>query len=373
MRSELLSRRDVAILKGTGILLIFLHNYFHWQPGMGIENEFAFKATGFKVFLANAFDGPLELVRYSLAYFGHFGVQLFVLTSGYGLTISARKRDDIGYFAYLLPKLIKIFALLLIGAVFISVIRYINDGHAFNVGVVLEIIVGRMSGIWNFSGSTIFRYSGPFWFFGLIVQLYVLFPVLDRIVRAMSQWRAGLMLIAVLVLNTLLYPLSVRMDLPLMGIFVGHLPVFLLGMLIAREDARSSAGVVLAACSVFILGQYLSIFFMATFISAAILMLGAYLVAKRMATARVGLLVGDVLQWVGGISMAIFVINGPLRTLSIFRNADGDLLTAKVIPFTIILLVLSIPVAFAFKKLSGILLTVHGRAVDALRKAGWKR
>ncbi|MCC7502926.1 MAG: acyltransferase family protein, partial [Flavobacteriales bacterium] len=176
MRTDLLSRRDVSILKGAGIVMIFLHNYFHWERGMGIENEFAFSTSGFRAFLDHAFDGPLAFVRYTFAYFGHFGVQLFVLTSGYGLAISARSKRKETYLGYLVPKLIKILALLLLGAIFISLVQYIKNGRSIDIAVVVEIVLGRMSSFWNFSGSDIFRYSGPFWFFGLIVQLYVLFP-----------------------------------------------------------------------------------------------------------------------------------------------------------------------------------------------------
>jgi peptidoglycan/LPS O-acetylase OafA/YrhL len=367
MNAELLSKRDVAILKGIGILLIFLHNYFHWQPAMGIENEFAFKASGAKVFLAHVLDGPVEFVRYLFAYFGHFGVQLFVLTSGYGLAVSARSGRTTSYVDYLFPKLIKILALLLIGAAFVSIIRYINDGHAFNIGVVLEIIIGRMTSVWNFSGSTIFRYSGPFWFFGLIVQLYVLFPLMNKLLAFFSTRSASMLLVALLVLNALLYPVCERIDLPLMGIFIGHLPVFLLGALLARDGAHLPTGLFVAALVVFLLGQFHAAFFMATFISAAIIMLVIYLALRRNGPSRIGRWVGGVLQWVGGISMAIFIINGPLRSLALFRNAEGELLTSKVMLFTVILFALAVPTAFVFKKLSAGLQLAYDRVIGGLR------
>jgi peptidoglycan/LPS O-acetylase OafA/YrhL len=367
MSAELLSKRGVAILKGVGILMIFLHNYFHWQPGMGIENEFAFNASGIRTFLAHVLDGPVELVRYLFAYLGHFGVQLFVLTSGYGLAISARSGRRASYFDYLFPKLIKILALLLIGAVVISVVRYVNDGHAFDFGVMVEIIIGRMSSLWNFSGSTIFHYSGPFWFFGLIVQLYVLFPLLNALLSRMSTRSDSLFLVALLVLNALLYPVSVRSDLPLMGIFIGHLPVFMLGMLLTRDGAKLPAALVATALLVFLLGQFHAAFFMVTFISTAILMVAFYLAVLRAGPYRWGRWVGDALQWVGGISMAIFILNGPLRVLAIFRDAEGDLLTSRVLLFTVILFALAVPTAWVFKRLSTAMQLVYDRVMGALR------
>lgn len=366
MGTDLLSRRDVSILKGAGILMIFLHNYLHWERDMGIENEFAFSASGFKAFLDHAFDGPLAFFRYSFAYFGHFGVQLFVLTSGYGLAVSARSKREECYLGYLVPKLIKILALLLLGALVISVVRFIKNGRSFDVGVVAEIVMGRMTSIWNFSGSDIFRYSGPFWFFGLIVQLYVLFPFLNRAFERFSSKGAFALVAGIIVLNAVLYPIAQRYDVPLMGIFMGHLPVFLFGMLLARQGLRIHPGLVVAALGVFLLGQFHVAFFTATFLAAAICMISGFLVLRQLGNTRAGQWVGELLVRVGDISMAIFILNGPLRGLDLFRDAQGDLLSSRLPLFTLILFLLAVPVAFLFKRLAAGMQFVCDRLIGML-------
>ncbi|MCC7501002.1 MAG: hypothetical protein IT229_00640, partial [Flavobacteriales bacterium] len=156
-----------------------------------------------------------------------------------------------------------------------------------------------------------------------------------------------------IMLNARLYPIAQRYDVPLMGIFMGHLPVFLFGVLLSREGVRLHPGLVAAALGVFLLGQFHVAFFTATFLATAICMLSVFLALRHLGRARTGHLAGEVLVRVGDISMAIFILNGPLRGLALFRDAQGDLLTSRLPLFTLILFLLAVPVAFLFKRLAG--------------------
>lgn len=361
-----LSRRDVTILKGVGILLIFLHNFFHWQPGMGIENEFVFAAANASKYLARAFDGVLNFLRYSLAFFGHFGVQLFVLTSGYGLYLSSqRKSVPEPYFKFLIPKVIKIFSLLLLGALVISSIQYLHHGTPFNIRVIFSIIFFRITSFWNFSHDTIFNSSGPFWFFGLIVQLYVLFPFLVRLVGKWSLRQDLLLLLAISLINVFLYPMLQRHNVPLMGLFIGQLPVFLLGIIWAKHGYRFHWAALVVSVACFALGQRYELFFTTTFIAITYLMMAAFFGLKRLGGLSVTRLPW-VFEALGGISMAVFILNGPLRTLPLFRDGTGNLLTGRIFLFTAILIVASIPLAYLFKKLNAVLFGLY-----ALVQAQW--
>ena len=354
--AQYLSKRDVSILKGFGILLIFLHNYFHWQSGLSIENEFIFRTSNFTTYLTHAFKSPLDFFRYSVAYFGHFGVQLFILTSAYGLYSSAqRKQHTESYFEFLVPRLIKIFSLLLLGALVIALVKYLRQGDRFDPVVIASIVFFRITSIWNLSYDTIFNHSGPFWFFGVIVQLYVVFPILNKLVARWPFWKDLVFVLIVSVLNMMLYPLLRGLNVPLMGQFIGHLPLFMLGLMLAKHGYRPSL-VAVAACIVcFALGQVYQVFFTATFISIGYLMITAFFslkLLKGLSATRIPWL----LEALGSISMAVFVINGPLRTLPLFQDENGNLLTDRFFLFTAILILASIPVAFLFKKLNSLLL-----------------
>lgn len=81
-----LDRRDSAILKGLAISAIALHNYFHLVSPVR-ESEFFFRPSGFSAFLAGAIHPSFALQAF-FSFFGHFGVQIFVFLSAYGLAES---------------------------------------------------------------------------------------------------------------------------------------------------------------------------------------------------------------------------------------------------------------------------------------------
>ena len=351
-----LTRRDVLILKGIGIFLIAFHNYFHWLPGMGIENEFHFKASGFTHYVEQAFSSIYGFIIASFAYFGHFGVQLFVLVSGYGLYASAR-RQQATVPDQLIRRLIRIFTLLVIGATVVCVVRVLATGEPFNTGILLEIVIFRMTSIWNFSYDTLFKYSGPFWYFGLTVQLYLIYPLLDKLMRETSPGSDLVRLITVSALNIVLQPLLGHHNVPLMGLFIGQLPTFMVGVLLAKHGPCIHPIGWLACIALFVLGQFHSGFFVTTGVTAAWLMTAAYLQLKkwsipfthRMVTAAAKL---------GSISMAIFVLNGPLRTLPLFRDEAGNLLADQVLLFMTILVLISIPLSLLHAKTSTALIAL---------------
>jgi len=361
MEAKTLTRKDVTILKGIGILFIFLHNYFHWTPGLGIENEFLFDRSNFTQYLDHAFAGPVTLVRYSLAYLGHFGVQLFVLSSGYGLYLSAQAKGTMKFSpGYLVPKLIKIFSLLLVGAAVIFLVHFLKEGALLGYKAFIMIIVGRMTSVWNFSYDTIFNYSGPFWFFGLIVQLYVLFPFLGRAVRRWSLRTNLVFLVISIIVPMVLYPVSLKYNVPLMGLFIGQLPVFLMGILLAKYGYKFHFAVLAGSLALFALGQYYSAFFTTTFPSIAFIMLAAYF-GLRDARLPLGPRLGDLLEKLGAISMAVFILNGSLRSLALFRDEAGHLLASRIFIFIIILIPASIPLAFLYRRINALLGGLYGR------------
>ena len=215
-----------------------------------------------------------------------------------------------------------------------------------------------MTTAWNFSFDTIFSYAGPFWFFGLIVQLYALFPLLWRLVARWTIRQNGFILAGCLGLNMALYPIALQFNVPLMGSFMGHLPVFLLGMIMARHAPRTSWPVLLASVMLFVLGQYYELFFTATFFAWAYLAMSLYFAIKDVGSGRLSIL-AKLLVPLGGISMAIFVLNGPLRTLSIFRDASGSLLPGKIFLFILLTILISIPMAFLYKAINKYLMYAY--------------
>ena len=77
--------RDSATLKGIAILAIVLHNYFHLISAVK-EDEFSFDPARFHSLLGTIRE-PTEAIQALFSYFGHYGVQIFIFISAYGLAL----------------------------------------------------------------------------------------------------------------------------------------------------------------------------------------------------------------------------------------------------------------------------------------------
>src|SRR5690606_878218 len=87
------SKNDTNIIKGLGILMIMFHNFFHLIKPMIGENEFEFSADNFKRFIHFTSSDPFNLFRFASSYLGHYGVQLFIFISSYGLFLGYRNKN----------------------------------------------------------------------------------------------------------------------------------------------------------------------------------------------------------------------------------------------------------------------------------------
>lgn len=176
-----LSKNQITVLKGLSMILLVLHNYIHWTNHIG-ENEFYFNPDRiFSLFEAIRND-LLMIINGLISYFGFLAVEIFIFASAYGLSKQFMKKKPTSYWSYIIPRLIKIYGLIIVGLICYFLLLYpigaltINDFISFSSASLL------LSN--NLSNNTIFYYPyiGPWWFFTLIVQLYVIFPFLFYII-----------------------------------------------------------------------------------------------------------------------------------------------------------------------------------------------
>lgn len=181
----LLSRSECHALRGLAILGIFLHNYCHWLGPAVKENEYQFFRSNVEG-LRHALGCPdTWLPVHLISFFGHYGVPVFLFLSAYGLTMkyerTRRRYDDpqprdASPAAFVRFHFLKLFRMMIVGFVAFTMLDAITPGsHTYH----LMDIVAQM-GMFNNLLPTPDRiiWPGPYWFFGLMLQLYIVYRLL---------------------------------------------------------------------------------------------------------------------------------------------------------------------------------------------------
>ena len=226
------TKRDTSILKGFAILCIVFHNFFHWLPPSPGENEFVFSALRIQQFFHLLGEQPAEFANIILSYLGHYGVQLFIMISGFGLAMSMMRKEQ-SWGVFVLDRLKKLYPLLITGIVVFILATIVLTGHSLKADEWREL-GWKMLFIHTLLPNSGISLNGPWWFFGMIFQLYLLFPWLYQLIR---RWKgmgfAGVCLVSYGLIFLFLKVFNLHGGFIVMQNSIGHLPEFCLGILLA--------------------------------------------------------------------------------------------------------------------------------------------
>lgn len=299
-----LDMRDTAVLKGIAISAIVFHNFFHAVSPVH-ENEFTFDAARFSAFLGTM-SHPQLAVQALLAFFGHFGVQIFIFLSAYGLAKS--RWDDpagwAGFMAGRIKKLYPVFGLVVLPWVLALSVEIGPLTVLKKIGLQLGLM---FLGLSPFLPNVGLPPIGPWWFIAFIVEFYALWPFLRSLTRRFG-WLGLLALSAVcLVMTAVLNPLLARWSINLLETPFGRMPVACFGILAARYPIRIQVPLAFGAAAVLILGSMYQQIWLLTFLAALIVSLALYMPFRNKLRRSV------VLERLGRYSLLIFLINGIIR------------------------------------------------------------
>lgn len=301
-----LTKEQISVIKGFAIIIIVLHNLLHLLVKVK-ENEMSYDLVNFLNLFTVTFENPATIFNNILSYFGHYGVQLFIFVSAYGLTKKYLNQDKINFKKYIIPRLVKIYSLLIVGLIVYFIFYFGN----VTIKDSLKIIVSSLSMLNNLSYDRIFQYVGPWWFFSLIIQLYFLFPFLLRIIKKYNDKGFYLLLIACYLLIYLLFPITEKYRIPLFGNFPGHLPEFILGIGFAYfKKFNLNYKHFIGFLFIFVIASLSKYTFPLSFLSITILLLIIIYPLYSNTTNRTAFF----FNFVGKMSMIVFVLN------AIFRN-----------------------------------------------------
>ena len=267
-----LTRNDSAVLKALAILLIAAHNFFHQVKPFPGENEMAFGEATFRNTVEQIAANPLDAFHPLVSFFGHYGVHVFILLSGYGLMkkalgIASRQGgiSTADLFRMAGNQIAKIMLLTVVGVSVLILYKLMAYGGLPDAEFFRKYLV-FLTFTENLRPSDFGYFVTVWWFMALIVQCYLLFPFVYRLATG-SAWGAA----GVALLSTVVFGLAAVLPLTFVDPEFFHL-------------------------------SFLSV------VTVAFLLYGIF--REKLSASRF-------LVWTGGLSMFIYIVHGDLRWLII--------------------------------------------------------
>lgn len=329
MRINNITKEDTLIFKAIGILLIILHNFFHWMPPYTGENEWDFSIDRVNMLFIETTKYPTEFINLFFSYFGHYGVQIFIFISAVGLTLSMQRRNR-SWGVFIIERLKKLYPLLFTGLVFMFFYEIIFAGKLFSFNLFKEFFYKLLFiHLFNVTPGSALSLMGPWWFFGLIFQLYVLFPFLYKFIK---KYRLKAFISICIFSYTWMF-LSFFVYKPETTILLlqnapGHLPEFALGILLVHNYGKKINPIwFVLSLVVFVLGNFYKPFFPFTFLSITMLFYWFISNISKFIQNKTKFL-KKTLYFYGSISMILFVIHGSLRPS--FINISGETFYGRI-------------------------------------------
>ena len=338
---SLLTRAECNALRGIAILGIFLHNFCHWLNPVVKENEYQYFQHNVDWFAQCAARVNELFPAHVISFFGHYGVPVFLFLSAYGLEMKygngQGKAPDgrrVVVSSFVRYHYLKLFKMMIVGFICFTVVDAMTAGSwHYNVAQ----IVGQLLMINNFYDQPDRNiWPGPFWFFGLMLQLYVVYRLL--LYRRHWGWTVGLMVVCT-VAQLFMDPEGENLNYWRYNFMGGMLP-FGLGLLFARYGNKvmlvnltfGSFLMSWVVCSFFIVSASGS-FYTWVIVPALVCYASIYFI-KTVSTLPLPWLrarIGYVLGWLGNVSAALFVIHPAIRKVFITVSRQGDIYTGLLL------------------------------------------
>ncbi len=179
-----LTKTQCSALRGFAILGIFLHNFLHWLGPMVKENEYQFGQDRLDRMMKMLLSPSDDILLQLFSFFGHYGVPVFLFLSGYGL-VQKYEQDltiDESAWEFIKKHFMKLFPMLLLGFTSFATVDWITPGR--HHWTWTDIVTQLTMTINFFPDPDHSIWPGPYWFFGLMMQLYIIY----RLVLYRRPW-----------------------------------------------------------------------------------------------------------------------------------------------------------------------------------------
>lgn len=281
------------------------------------------------------FDSVFNFIKFAFSYFGHYGVQLFIFISGYGL-MKAYGFKRFSTKVFFIKRLKRIYIVFLLAIIILLIYNNIVFDDQITL-LKLKSVFFRLTLLANWIPERVFSLSGPFWFYSMIVQLYICFPLLLYINKKF-KYGLWLSLFSSFIFVAILNPFFVSIEMSLYYNFLGHLPVFILGLIVAsQEDFKYPKWLIIISFVMFISGQMIEslwYFSQLTFVALSIPLILWFIEKIKIRRILISLI------FVGNLSMYLFAIHGFMRKPWVtFSNSTSSATWEYLYFFTFLLIV----------------------------------
>lgn len=331
------SKYSITVLKGIAMMFIVFHNFLIFQPNSKFYNEEKFSSHNVIQFLDHLWPVQWHESFSAIAiFFGHYGVQIFIFCTVYGLSQLYKSDNFTSYYSHLKTRFTKLLLLLGLGILIFILCYYLESKRIYPLSLFLKNALLLLTTAGNFSKTTLYSmFTGPFWYFGLTFQLLLILPYLFKIIT-----KHGLTL-CLLTTYALIYPLyyiDQHSTFSVFGNIIGHIPEVFIGIYLSIHGISKIKWYHASIAAVlFPFTQIYAFLFPLSFASMLIAMLFLYSKIYK----RIPELMKSNLFYIGTISMILFVTNGYFRFLSFFNPSDSVLRAERVFLYFIFLLVTS--------------------------------
>ncbi len=305
-----LTPEDTTFYKGLAILMIVMHNFFHWlPPGIG-ENEQNFSSKRLENYI-HIFDQPEFIFQATFSFLGHYGVQVFLFLSAYGLTKKYFANSDIIYFKYLKHRILKIYPAFLFSILIWMIYIGLTHGGIPNaIKIVLsnlDSLLYKLTFIANFIPGELYKVNGPWWFVSLIIQFYIVFPYMLSLFKKYGTAALIFLSLSSLLITAYLQP---HIGFPLPGTILTHISELSIGIFLAGKNKITINYLIIIIITViFLLSNIYQFFWYFSFSSVLILILILFQTISKKSSPKIK----SIILFIGSISMYIFYINGFMR------------------------------------------------------------
>ncbi len=282
---------------------------------------------------------PLNIWRY-VGWLGDQGVGLFLVVSGFGLTwgLLSKSSETFPVVQFYKQRLFRIFPLWWGVHIFFLVASYVTDIKGLDMSLADPNFYLSLIGF-RASPGTFFYFAPAWWYVGLIIQLYLVYPILWEVLKRIGTFRFLLFgsLIAFIVRAGILY-FEFKVSSLLYGaFFITRLPEFAFGMAFAwwlRNNAKqvnslmSSRWTMFGAIVLYITGTLLSITWAGMAVAPFIVSVGVFgilygILGDKKETFSP---VANVFNWTGRHSYSLYLMHHPVLAVLVPIHALGGTL-----------------------------------------------